>query len=115
MGFFLNYLSRILLAEPSNSHQPTFNQIEPVHLLLSHHTTPLIPSPPAHSPRRRWHTKCNYEICKAHYLPNKLVIKSLFMISYVDLVVSNMLYIDIFMTEIYIVMSESFINLIRLL
>jgi hypothetical protein len=35
--------------------------------------------------------------------------------SNLDLVESNMLYIDIFITEIYIVISESFINLIRLL
>ncbi len=88
--------------------------IEPVYLLLSsHYSSHLLP--PAHSHGRRWHTKCKYEICKAYYLPNKSVIKSLFIISNLDLVESNMLYIDIFITEIYIIISESFINLIRLL
>jgi hypothetical protein len=104
------------LAEPSNSHQPTSNQIEPIHLFLSlssHYSSH--PLPPAHSPWRRGHTKCKYEICKAYYLPNKSVIKSLFIISNLDPVESNMLYMDIFIKKIYIVISESFINLIRLL
>jgi hypothetical protein len=39
----------------------------------------------------------------------------MFKISNLDLHESNMLYIDIFITEVYIVISESFINLIRLL
>jgi hypothetical protein len=39
----------------------------------------------------------------------------MFKISNLDLVEYNMLYIDIFIAEIYIVISESFINLIRLL
>ncbi len=45
---FLNYLAGILLAEPSNCHHPTSNQIEPVHLFLSlktHHTSPPPPNP----------------------------------------------------------------------
>jgi hypothetical protein len=45
----------------------------------------------------------------------KLVIKSLFKIATLHLVDSNLLYIDIFTAEIYVVTSGSFINLIRLL
>jgi hypothetical protein len=45
---FFNYLAGILLAEPSNYHHPTSNQIEPVHLFLSLitlHPPLVIPSP----------------------------------------------------------------------
>jgi hypothetical protein len=45
----------------------------------------------------------------------KLVIKSLFKIATLDLVDTNLLYIDIFTVEMYVVTSGSFINLIRLL
>jgi hypothetical protein len=46
--FFKNYLAGILLAEPSNSHQPTSNQIEPVHLFLSsHYSSHPLPQPTA--------------------------------------------------------------------
>ncbi len=81
--------------------------------LSSHYSSH--PLPPAHSHWRRQHTKGKYEICKAYYLPNKTVIKSMFKILNLDLVESNMLYIDIFITKIYIFISESFIDLIRLL
>jgi hypothetical protein len=48
-------------------------------------------------------------------LLNKSVIKSLFKIPNLDLVESNMIYLDIFLTEIYVIISVSLINLIRLL
>ena len=50
-----------------------------------------------------------------HYECHKSVIKSLFKIPNLDLVESNMIYLDIFLTEIYVIISVSLINLIRLL
>jgi hypothetical protein len=41
LAFLQNYLAEILLAEPSDCHDQTSNQIEPVHLFLS--LTTLLP------------------------------------------------------------------------
>jgi hypothetical protein len=54
LAFFENNLDEILLAEPSNCHHPTSNQIGPIHLFLSlslptllYSTPPKPPCPPS--------------------------------------------------------------------
>ncbi len=51
LACFENNLDEFLLAEPSNCHHPTSNQIGPIHLFLSLSAyTTLLDSPQAHLP-----------------------------------------------------------------